>query len=163
MRQARATVEHGLGGCHYHDDVRANECGVDAKGDRAGGAELDEVFALDVVHLDVTVEAPRELRRDQRLELLVPRPARETARDEEGLVAGRNAEALQFGHGRADRSLTWVALRARQWEVWRLDDDRRACPARHERLERLAGEREAQGIADGRADVGDGIPWGRRL
>jgi hypothetical protein len=86
---------------------------VDAKRNRADGAELDEVFALDVVHFDMTVKATRELRRDERLELLVPCAAREAARDEQRLVSGRNAEALELCDRRSDRSLTRVALRAR--------------------------------------------------
>jgi hypothetical protein len=45
----------------------------------------------------------------------------------------------------------------------RLDEDRRARPARHERFERLAGEREAQGVPDRRADVRDGVPGRRGL
>ena len=103
-------MQHGLGGGDHHDDIGANERGVDAKRDRAGGAELDEILALGVVHLDVTVEAPRELRRNQCLELFVPRAACEPARDEQRLVAGRNAQPFELGHGRGDRSLTRVAL-----------------------------------------------------
>ena len=74
----RSAVQHGLGGSDHDDDIGANECGVDTKRDRTGGAELDEVVALDVVHFDMTVEPTRELRRDQRLEQLVPRATRET-------------------------------------------------------------------------------------
>jgi hypothetical protein len=47
--------------------------------------------------------------------------------------------------------------------VRRLDDDRRARPTRDERFERIAGQREAQRVADRRADVRDGILWRRRL
>ena len=115
------------------------------------------------MHLDVTVEAPRELRRDQRLELLVSRAAREPTRNEQRLVSGRNSQPLQLCDGRCDRSLAGIALRARQRQVWRLDDDRRARAARHERFERLAGEWEAQRVADGRADVRDGVRRRRRL
>ena len=159
-RARRASVQDGLRRGDHHDDVGANERGVDAKRNRAGAADLDEVLALGVVHLDVAVEAPRELRRDQCLELLVARAAREPARDEQRLVSGRNAQPLELGDGRGDRSLARVALRARQRQVRRLDDDRRARPARHERFERLAGEREAQRVADRRADVRDGVPGG---
>jgi hypothetical protein len=69
---------------------------VDAKRDRADGAELDKVFALDVVHFDVTVKPSREFRRHERFELLVPGAAGETAGYEECLVTGRNAQTLEL-------------------------------------------------------------------
>jgi hypothetical protein len=47
--------------------------------------------------------------------------------------------------------------------VWRLDDDRRARTTRYQRFERLAREWEAQRVADGRADVCDGVCRRRRL
>src|SRR2546430_12680625 len=86
----------------------------------------------------MTVEAARELRGDERLELLVPGAPCEPARDEEGLVAGGDAEALQLGDGGGDRRLARIALGAGQRQLRRLDDDRRTDPARDERLERLA-------------------------
>ncbi len=156
-------MQDGLGRGDHHDDIGANECGVDAKRDRADTADLDEILALGVMHLDVAVEAPRELRRDQCLELFVARAACEPARDEQRLVAGRNAQPFELGHGRGDGSLARVALRARQRQVRRLDDDRRARPARDERFERITGEGEAQRVADGRTDVRDGVLRRRRL
>jgi hypothetical protein len=156
-------MQDGLGGGDRHDEIGANEGGVDAKRDRAGNPDLDEILALGVMHFDVAVKASRELRGDQCLELLVTRAPCEPARDEQCLVAGRNAQPFELGNGRSDCTLAWVALCARQWQVRRLDEDRRARPARHERFERIAGEREAKRVAYCRAHVRDGVLGRRRL
>ena len=55
-------MQHGLGGRDDDHDVRVEECRVDAERDRPGPGQLDQVVALDVVHLHVAVEAPRKLR-----------------------------------------------------------------------------------------------------
>jgi len=47
--------------------------------------------------------------------------------------------------------------------MWRLDDDRRPRSACDEGFERIAGEREAECVANGRADVRDGVPRRGRL
>ena len=73
-------MQDGFGGGDDDDDVGAHKRGMDPKRDRADGAQFDEVFALDVVHLDVTVEVTRELRRDECLELVVPCAAAEATR-----------------------------------------------------------------------------------
>jgi len=44
---------------------------VDAKRDRPRGAQFDEVFAFDVVYLDMPVKPTCEFRRDERFELFV--------------------------------------------------------------------------------------------
>ncbi len=106
-------MQHGFRRGHHDDDVGAHQSRMHAKRDRAGGAQLDEVLAFDVVHFDVTVKASRELGRDERLELVVSCAAGETTRHEQRLVSGRNAEPLQLCDGGRDRSLTRVALRAR--------------------------------------------------
>ncbi|OLD98416.1 MAG: hypothetical protein AUG91_09285 [Actinobacteria bacterium 13_1_20CM_4_69_9] len=58
----RPAVQHRLRSGHDDDEVRVHERRVDAQGQRAHGPELHEVVAFDVVHLDVAVEATRELR-----------------------------------------------------------------------------------------------------
>ena len=47
--------------------------------------------------------------------------------------------------------------------MWRLDDDRRSRSPCDEGFERIAGEREAECVANGRADIRDGVPGRRRL
>ena len=104
---------------------------MDPEWDGAHRADLDEVVALDVVHLDVSVKAARELGRHQRLELVVSRTPRQAARDEQRLVARRDAEALELRHRRRDRGLSRVAFRSGKRQLRRLHDDRRAraaCP-----------------------------------
>ena len=115
----------------------------------------NEAGVLRVVNDDVSVEPARELARDETLELPLRRAPGEPARDEDGLVAARDAEALELVDDGADRELPRVGLRPRDRQRGRLDHDRRAVPTADERLERLAFEREAQRVPDGRADVRD--------
>src|SRR6185369_1463193 len=83
----RPAVQDGLG-CSYDDyHIGARERRMHTQGERARAADVYEIFALDVMHLDVAVEAARELRRDQRLEPIAARAPRETAGDEQCLVA----------------------------------------------------------------------------
>ncbi|OLD98415.1 MAG: hypothetical protein AUG91_09280 [Actinobacteria bacterium 13_1_20CM_4_69_9] len=86
----------------------------------------------------------------------------EPAGDEERLITGGNPETLELRDGRRDRRLAGVAIRAGHRQRRRLDDDRRASAARHERLERLAGEWKAQRVAHRRADVGHRVRRRRR-
>src|SRR3989442_5018559 len=101
----------------------------------------------------MAVEAPRELRRDESFELLVPGAPGETPGYEQRLVPGRNPQSLELGHRRGDRGLTWIAIRAGERQVRRLDDDGRAGSASYEGLERLAGERETERVTDRCAHV----------
>ena len=148
-------VKHRLRRRDDDDEIGVDERRVDAQRHRTGGPELDEVVALDVVHLHVTMEAAGELRRDERLELLVSGPSREPARDEQRLVPSRDAQPLELRHRGGDRRLTRIAFGSRQRQVRWFDDDRRARSTRDERLERLAGQREAQRVTHRGADVRD--------
>ena len=136
-QRSRSAVEHGLGRGHRDDDVCLRERGVDPE--RAiGVGDLDEVLALGVVDLDPPVEAARELRRDEELELPVARAAAESAGDEQRLAVERRSGAVELGHRRRDRGAARIAEGARDRQRRRLDDDRRPRATRHERLERLA-------------------------
>src|SRR2546430_16601696 len=86
-----------------HDRIRAHERRVNSERNRVRRADLDQVFPLDVVHLDMAVEAPRELRRDERLQLLATRAPGQASGDEQRLVAGRDTEPLQLVDSRGDR------------------------------------------------------------
>jgi hypothetical protein len=156
-------VQHGLGRRHDHDDVRPHERGVDPQGHRSRGADLDQVLTLDVVHLDVAVEAARERRRHEPFEQLLAGAPGQPAGDEQCLVPAWDAQPLELVDGRLDRRLARVALAPGEGQSGRLDDHRRpAAGARHERLERLAREWEAQSVANGGADVGDPLAGRRR-
>jgi hypothetical protein len=155
-------VQHRLRGGDNDDHIRPHERGVNPERNSIRRADLDEVFALDVVHLHVAVKAAGELRRHERLELFVAGPARHPSGHEQRLVSGRNSEAFEFGHGCRDRRLPRVPLGSRHREVRRLDDDRDAPAARDKRLERLAREREAQRVANGGTDVRDRVGGRRR-
>src|SRR5207248_2985674 len=78
---------------------------------------------LDVVHRDEAVEAARELRRDEALELGSPRAASEAAGDEDRLVAARDAGSFQLVHRCGDRELARVVRRAGERAGRRLDAD----------------------------------------
>ena len=156
-------VEHALGGRHDDDDVGLDERGVNSQRNRARDAEVDEVVALDVVDLHVPVEATRELVGDEARQQFVAGAAREAARDEQRLVPALDSQPLELLDRGGDRLLSRVALGAGQRQRRRLDDDRRAAAgARHERLERLARERETQGVSDRGAHVRDSDRGRRR-
>ena len=127
---------------------------MQAEANRARPAQVDEVVALDVVHFHVAVEAARELRRDEACELVVARAARQTARDEQRLVAALDPESLELLDRRSDRLLPRIPFRPRKRQSRGLDEDGRpAAVARDERLERLAGEWEPERVPHGGANV----------
>ncbi len=127
-----------------------------------GVGDLDEVLALGVVDLDPPVEAARELRRDEELELPVARAAAQSAGHEQRLAVERRSGPVELGHRRRDRGAPGIAEGARDRERRRLDDDRRPRAARHERLERLALERKAQRVANRGCNVDDRLDGRRR-
>ena len=158
---SRSAVEHGLGGGHRDDDVCLGERGVDPE--RAiGVGDLDEILALGIVDLDPPVEAARELRRDEELEVAVSRATAQSAGHEQRLAVERRSGPVELGHRRRDRGAPGIAGGARDRERRRLDDDRRPGATRHERLERLPGERKAQRVANGGRDIGDPLDGRRR-
>jgi hypothetical protein len=156
-RQERCgpAVQDRLGRGHRHDDVGLDQSGVDLQRSAVRVAEVDEVRALGVVHLDSTVEAAGELRRDEQLELAVSGLAAEAGGDEERLLLEGRAGAVELRHRRGDRGPARISKRPGDWKSRRLDDDRRASSARDERLEWLAGQREAERVPDGGRHVGD--------
>ena len=155
-------MEHSLCGGDGDDDVRLHERPVDVRFGAEVGRHGNELGRLRVVHLDPPTEAARQLGVDEGLHLSPARAALEPARDEDRLRLGRNPRTLELADGRRDRRLPRVGRRPRDGQRRRFDDDRRAPAARHERLERLAGEREAQRVAHGRRDVGDRLARRRR-
>jgi hypothetical protein len=156
-------VEHGLGGGDRRDEIGVDERGVDAKRDPSPSLELDEVRAFCVVHLHAPVEAAGEGGRDERLQLVVSGSARESPGHEQRLALERDSGVGELLHRGRDRAPTRVERRPWNRERRRLDDDRRTAALGHDRLERLSGEREAQGIADGGCHIGDRVDgrWGR--
>src|SRR5207247_9847463 len=62
--RGRPSVQHRLRRRDDEHDVGTDECGVDSQRNRARRADLDQVLALDVVHLDMAVETAGEIRRD---------------------------------------------------------------------------------------------------
>src|SRR5919201_3541681 len=97
-QSGRPTVQHRFRRGDDDHDVRLEERGMDAKRMQPSVLELHEILPLDVMDLNVPVEPPRELRRDETGKQLVPRSAGETARNEQGLVAARNPEAFELDH-----------------------------------------------------------------
>ena len=80
-------MQDGLGRGDADDEVGLDEqARVDPERRAARVADVDEVVRLGVVHLDPAVEAARERRRDQRLELALPGPPVEPAGDEDRLA-----------------------------------------------------------------------------
>jgi hypothetical protein len=155
-------VEDGLGGGDRRHDVGVDESRVDAKRDSARALELDEVGALGVVHLYAPVETAGEGRRDERLQLAVAGSARESSGHEECLALEGDSRLGQLFHRGRDRAAAGVERRAGNRQRRGLDDDRRVAAARHDRLERLSGERKAQRVADGGRHVGDRLDRRRR-
>src|SRR6476469_1004485 len=88
-------VQNGLGCRNDDNHVGACERRMHAQGDRARAADVDEILALDVMYFDMTVEAARELRGDQRLEPIAACAPREPAGDEQCLVAGWNSQPFE--------------------------------------------------------------------
>src|SRR6266508_5999061 len=110
----RSAVQHGFRSSDDDDDVGPHQGGMDAQLHGTCSAYVDQVVSRDVVHLDVSVEPAGELRRDERLELLVSGAPSQSARDEQRLIPARDSEALEFGHRGCDRGLAWVAVGAGQ-------------------------------------------------
>jgi hypothetical protein len=129
---------------------------VDGQRRLAGRLELDQLGVLGVVDRDGTSEAAGEGGGDgaEGLEVALLGPAHQAGRDEQRLALRRYACALELRGRRRERVLARVVQRGREREGRRLDDDRRAAAAGDECLERLACEREAEGIANRRAHVG---------
>ena len=150
-------MQHRLGGRHDDDEIRLDERRVDAC-----RAHRDEPGILGVVHGHVTVEAAREVGRDERRELPLPGAAREPTGDEDRLVPARHAEPLELVHRGSDRELPRVALCAGNRQRGRLDDDRRPPRAAGALGERRPREREAERLAHGRRHVVERVARGRR-
>jgi hypothetical protein len=122
----------------------------------------DEVWRLSVVHLDRAVEAARERRRHELVDLALRSPPREAACDEDRRALRGNARPLELVDRDGERGCarldpcSWNRLRRR------LDHDCCAPAAWHEALERLARERKAQRVANRAGDVGHGVARRRR-
>src|SRR5581483_5011641 len=145
-----------LGGGHRDHEVGLDQRRRDPQRDGAGGAEGDEVLRLRVVHDHPAAEAAAELGAEEQADLPRGEALLEAGRDEHGEPL--DAERLELVDGRGDRLLAGVPDGGRDREVGRLDHQRRRPAAGREPLERRPGEREAEGLPDGRADVRDRAP-----
>ena len=155
-------MEHRLRCADDDDQLRVDERAIHAQRRPHHVVEGDEVRILDVMDDDVTVEPTGKLAGHEAFQLALRRPSPEPAGDEDRLIPGRDAQPLELVDDGADRELARIGGRGRDRQRRRLDDDRRPRPAPHEGLQRLALQREAEGVSDGRADVGDGRPRRRR-
>ena len=163
-QDGRAAVDHALGGAERHDEIRLDERPVDAQQHASGRAQLDELRVLGVVDRDRAGEAASEGGGDdpEALQVALRRPALEAAGDEQRLTLAGNPRPLELGRDRREGRLARVDLRGRQRQCRRLDHDRCAASPRRHRRERLAGEREAEGVPQRRANVGDRLAGRRR-
>jgi hypothetical protein len=146
-------VEHRLRGGEDDDGVGLDESRADAEGNLALESQRDEIRPLRIVDFHTSREAPRQLRQDEMLEVLVSGTPSETARDEDGLPLQRNAGALELRDDGRERLLPRVSQSARDGQRHGLDDDRHACSRRQEPLQRRSSEREAQRLLNGGSDV----------
>jgi hypothetical protein len=123
---------------------------------------VDELRRGGVVHLDPSVEATRVLGVEQALELVVAGAAVEATCDEDRLALRPDAQALELVDGGGEGVAARVVECARQRQLGRLDDQCHTPFPCRQGLERRAGEREAERVADRGSDVGDrvaGQPW----
>ncbi len=154
-------VHDRLGRGHDDDGVCVDESAVDPKRHVPDRAEVDELRILDVVDDDAPAEPPPELGADEQPRLAGPRPLREPARDEERLRLARHARAHELVGRPLDGGLPRVDRRPGNRQAGQLDDDRDACRAAHELVERRALEWEPQRLRNRGADVRDDL--GRRV
>jgi hypothetical protein len=160
-QHARASVQHRLGGAHHHDEIRVDERGVDAHVPSLDGYR-DELLRLDVVHLNLSVEAARKIRRHERVDLSLVDAPGEAAGHENRHTIRRDAGPLELVDRDGDRGRPGFDRRRRDGLSRRLDHDRRAPASRDERLERLAREGEAERVAYRGGDVRDRLSRRRR-
>ena len=96
-------MEDRLGGGDAEDEVGLEQQWVDAQRRASGVADVDEVGRLGVVHLDPAVEAARERRGEQRLELALAGAPVEPAGDENRLARRRDAQPLELADRGGER------------------------------------------------------------
>jgi hypothetical protein len=154
-QETRAAVADGLGRADRQHEVGLDEAAVDAHRHVPGGADLDEVVALDVVHLDAAAETSCEVGRDELLEPLAVQARREPGGHEQGLALGRDAARNKRLDRRFERRAPRIAEHARERERGRLDHHRRSPTPGRRLFERRPGQREPQRVSDRRADVVD--------
>ena len=150
-----AAVEHRLGGGDAEDEIGLEQERVDAQWCPSRVADVDEVGRLGVVHRDPTVEVARERRWSSASSSRWPaRRLSPPATRIVWRVVGTPSRSSSLDRGR-ECVAARIAGRSGQRQLRRLDDERRGAAARDERLERRAGEGEAERVADGRGDVDD--------
>ena len=154
-------MEDGLRSADANDDVRLDDLACDAQRCAALLAEVDESGTLDVVNPHVSVERPGEGGREQPVELLSARPPSEPRCDEDRLPLVGDAELAESLNDGADGRAAGVDGSARDRQSGDVRDDRGARAAADDSRQLRTGQREAQCVADGGADVRDRL--GRRL
>ena len=152
-------MEDGLRGRDGDDEVGLDERRVDAQGDVAVVAEVDEVVRLGVVHEDASFEPTPEVRRNEDPDLPRRRPAREAARDQDRDLLHAEADELVGDGGSCDVHWPRVDRGDRQRRL--LDHDRRCAAGLHQFRERLAREWERKRVEHRPADVLErlALPW----
>ena len=116
-----------LGGCQHHDQVGVEKRSVDVH--RAAAVELEglQVRTRRVVHDHRAAEVTRLRRGEDALPLAAAGAAFEPAGDEDRLLLGPHAEALELVADGAESGAAGVSWRIRERERGGLDDNRRRC------------------------------------
>ena len=149
-----AAVEDRLGRGQRQDEVALQQQRVDLQREPVDRPDLDQGSVLDVVHLDAAVKSARQLVRAEPLALPpARRPPLEAARDEERLPLGGDTQALELVHDGEQRVLARIGLRRGHRQGGMVEHDRRRAAGSDQSLQRLAREREADGVPNGRADL----------
>ena len=154
-------MESRLGGADRDDEV-----GVDERRMRPQHAAADgdraEVVGLAVVHDDPAAEVTRPIGAQQSLEVAATRAPPEAGGDEHGDRVGADPTLRERVEHRRECVASRVVLDRRQRQHRRLHEDGRAAPRGQHAPERRPGERVAEGLDDGRTDVGERLERGRR-
>lgn len=155
-------MEHRLRGGEDDDGVGLDEGRADAKGNLALESQRDEIRPLRIVNFHTSREAPRQLRQDEMLEVLVPGAPSETSRDEDGLPLQCDPGTLELRNDSGERLLPRIPQGARDRQRQRLDDDRHAGSRWQELLQRRSGERKAERLLNGGPNIVQGLSrrWG---
>ena len=159
-QHAGPAVDDGLGRAHAHDDVCVDELACDPLLAAVLAGDLHEVRIFGVVHLHLAVERARERRREEPVELSAPRPPAEAGGDEDRLPLVGDAEVAKLLNCGADCCPPRVHRSTGQRQRRHVGHDRRPSAPRHHAGQRHPGEREANGVAHRRADVGDRLARG---
>ena len=145
---------------------RQHEIRVEQRGVHANVASLerkrDEVRRLGIVHLHRAAVAARELGRNELLDVAIRRAPRQPAGDEDRRPLRGDARPFELVDRRGDSGRARLDRCLRHGLRGRFDHDGRAASPRNERLERVAREGKAKGVAHRGRNVGGRLARGRR-